>query len=377
MWAWGWIVVVLGTLVADAEIVRRHDRPDSDYLELGARFPAVAKLGGRMGDGTLIRPQWILTAAHVADGMLRRDAPSVVIEGVSYEARDIYLHPSWRQMGPHDIALLRLDRPVEGVAPMLLYRGSGEEGEVATLVGHGMNGEGLTGPDGEDGLRRGATNRVERADERHLLFVFDEGDAGTRLEGIPAGGDSGGPALLVVDGEYQIAGVSSMGEPGRNGPATYGARDYFGRVSTHLGWVDGVLAGRGTPTTAPAAGGQVVEATRPVGRSPREQLIRSVVDAFGPDAEVTSMERLRDHFVESLKQEYDRGALGAEFERIRVLLSDATEVDVGFGGGGFDLTIIGAEGRLGVVEIRIADGAPPKIGGLRVRRRAPLGLGVS
>jgi hypothetical protein len=40
-----------------------------------------------------------------------------------------------------------------------------------------------------------------------------------------------------------IVGISSAGQPGRNGPATYGARDYFGRVSTHLAWIREAMAG--------------------------------------------------------------------------------------------------------------------------------------
>lgn len=46
-------------------IVIRHDRPDSLYRALGARYPAVVKVG-RAGDGTLIADRWVLTAAHVA-----------------------------------------------------------------------------------------------------------------------------------------------------------------------------------------------------------------------------------------------------------------------------------------------------------------------
>ncbi|MEM7416226.1 MAG: trypsin-like serine protease [Gemmatimonadota bacterium] len=369
MWGLGWIIVMLSTFAADDEIVRRHDRPDADYLELGAQFPAVAQLGGRMGDGTLIRADWVLTAAHVADGMLRRGSRSVVLGGESYEARDIYLHPDWGQMGPHDVALIQLDRPVVGVAPMALYRGDGEAGEIAIILGHGRTGDGRTGPTGEDRRRRGATNRIETADDGLLVFVFDEGPDATELEGTPAGGDSGGPALLDVDGTYLIAGVSSMGGPGRNGPATYGARDYFARVSTYLGWLDGTLAGETVPSEGPRGESQVVEATRPVGSSPRETLLRTFVDALRPEAESGALDAMsRDGFSVSLQNVYGSGALDDDLAAIRSWLTAATELDVGFGGGGFELTILGEAGVLAVVGLEIDSGDPPRLAGIRLRR---------
>jgi len=48
-------------------IIIRDDRPDSKYIALGAQFPAECSVG-RAGEGTLIAPQWVLTAAHVAKG---------------------------------------------------------------------------------------------------------------------------------------------------------------------------------------------------------------------------------------------------------------------------------------------------------------------
>ena len=35
-------------------IIIRHDRGDAEYLAVGGQYPAVGKVGRRMGDGTLI-----------------------------------------------------------------------------------------------------------------------------------------------------------------------------------------------------------------------------------------------------------------------------------------------------------------------------------
>jgi hypothetical protein len=142
----------------------------------------------------------------------------VEIEGQILAIDSIAIHPDWMDMGPHDFALLRLVEP-QGEVP--LYSGSDELGMIATLVGHGLQGDGLTGPTGEDGRRRGATNEVSGVDARHIIFTFEEGEEGTDLEGTPAGGDSRRPAFAVAEGELVVLGISSMGGDGRrNGPAT-------------------------------------------------------------------------------------------------------------------------------------------------------------
>ncbi len=45
-------------------------------------------------------------------------------------------------------------------------------------------------------------------------------------------------------GKFYIAGVSSAGFDGVAGPGTYGAADHFTRVSSYLGWIEGVMVGR-------------------------------------------------------------------------------------------------------------------------------------
>ncbi len=230
---------------AATHIVRRHDRPDSLYLALGAKYPAVG-IVGRRGDGTLIAPTWVLTAAHVAFDL---DTSRVRMRFGSreYHIRRAVTHPDWRELGPHDVGLLELTEPVEGIEPLELYAGKDEAGKTMVLVGHGdvrpMGGQG--GEWIRDGLARAATNVVVGIDNGRLVFRFDAPPRGTDLEGTPGRGDSGGPALLVVGGKPQVAGVSSAGFDGTNGPGTYGAVDHFTRVSEALSWIRGVLAARG------------------------------------------------------------------------------------------------------------------------------------
>ena len=227
-------------MAAAPPIVIRDDRPDSLYLALGAQFPAVARIG-RAGDGTLITDRWILTAGHVAAGVDLARA-KVHIGGRAYGIRRAIAHPQWREMGPHDIGLLELSEAVTGVSPLGLYEGRGEEGQVATLVGHGDTRTGRGGPWVSDGRARGARSRVVDVDAGRLVFRFDPPPEGEELGGAPGRGDSGGPALLHRGGTVYVAGVSSAGYDGANGPGTYGAVDHFTRVSDHLDWIRSTLA---------------------------------------------------------------------------------------------------------------------------------------
>jgi hypothetical protein len=223
------------------QVIRRADRPDERYLALGARYPAVIALG-RVGDATLIAPDWLLTAAHVANAVRSGRAGNTIRIGAKgYRFDRVVLHPSWRELGDHDIGLIHLSQHVDGLHPIPIHRGSTEVNSIATIVGHGGSGAGDAATRIEDGRARAATSRVDSASAVRLYFSFDAPPGGTDLEGAPGPGDSGGPALLITGGSPTVAGISSAGFDGRTGPGSYGAVDVFTRVSTHAAWIDSVM----------------------------------------------------------------------------------------------------------------------------------------
>src|SRR5262245_50341284 len=70
------VVTLLGSTVFAATI--RHDRNPQDYLDIGAFFTPVGRVDGvgtnssggtfnYIASGTLVAPDWVLTAAHVVD----------------------------------------------------------------------------------------------------------------------------------------------------------------------------------------------------------------------------------------------------------------------------------------------------------------------
>ncbi len=247
----------LATVGESSAIVIRHDRDDARYLTLGERYPAVGSLVP-VGDGvvTLIAPGWAITAAHVAE-IISPFSHSVLFEGVEYPVEGRFYHPDWKATTGSDghmdelhvdMALLKLAGPVREVTPVSLYADSDEPGKRITFIGWGDYGNGQSGPEDNDGKRRGARNTVSSVDRDWVRFLFDAPPAGDDLEGISGPGDSGGPALYERDGEVFIIGVGSSNDDlGQGLPeCTYGTTELYARVSTHRGWIVETMRSRDT-----------------------------------------------------------------------------------------------------------------------------------
>ena len=243
---------------AASPIVMRHDVKEERFLAQASRYPATASVRpadaarGLAGEGTLIDPQWILTAAHVASLLAPNDLAEVA--GTTVRIDRVVLHPEWHRVDDvkADVALLRLRSPIRHVRPVKLYELQDEAGLVVTFVGRGGTGTGLTGPTGEDRRRRAATNRVEKAEGPFLQFRFDApGDSSvTELEGISGPGDSGGPAYAERNGELFVIGVSSWQDASPTGrrQGRYGVLEYYCRVSFFHRWIRQTLTpGRHEP----------------------------------------------------------------------------------------------------------------------------------
>jgi hypothetical protein len=232
------LVMLLVTLPLSA-IVMRHDREDSRYRALGERMgAAVVDMNLPGGTGTLIAPEWVLTAAHVVK-LFKRVPHEVVVGGRKVPVKRVVVYPGGGE-GKDDIALVELEMRIDSVKPAALYRGSEENGKQVTFVGRGMSGDGLQGPVARDRVLRASTNRIERVTERWLVFRFDAPPAGEDLEGISGPGDSGGPAFIEQDGKLLLAGVSSGQDSRATGgkEGLYGVDEYYVRVSKYLDWIE-------------------------------------------------------------------------------------------------------------------------------------------
>jgi hypothetical protein len=227
-------------------VIIRHDKADTLYLELGEKHRRqIVHFNLPDGEGTLIAPRWVLTAAHVASEVYH--GTRVTIAGYQYMVESRFLYPGWWKEARKDIALVRLARPVKGIAPVPLYTGTDEEGRIVTLLGSGRTGNGLIGQRAAgDGKLRAAHNRINRVTSSWIKLVFDPPQSALDLEGVSGQGDSGGPALIQKDGSWYVAGISTLQTFAKPGlyEGKYGVTDYYLRVSSFVPWIERVMEER-------------------------------------------------------------------------------------------------------------------------------------
>ena len=244
------IVISLATPAKRNPIITRHDRADSVSINFAKELPVISsivKYSSTDVAGTLITPQWVLSAAHVAETI--KDGQKLIQGTDSLIVEKVVIHPGWLEHGrPEDIALIKLKIPVSNVVTPGLYKNRDEAGQEVIVAGNGDYGTGLTGPEGNDGVFRAATNRIEEASENYLKWKFENPDSEpnlvTALEGISGPGDSSGPAFIKEGNVYFIAGISS----GQSTKATngkegfYGVTEYYTRVSSYINWIEEIIA---------------------------------------------------------------------------------------------------------------------------------------
>ncbi len=206
-------------------------------------FPAVGMVGGPGGfgcTGTLIAPNWVLTAAHCMTGI--GPAKAVVrINGVDYRSVRVLVHPR-TDLAPNvfgtdpanDIALIQLAESVVGVAPIEIYRDAPLVGQSVTVVGYGAGG-GPEGAVGGYGVKRSGVTPLDFVTTRIIGWDFDDPE-----EANTAAGDSGGPVLIEQDGVFYVAGVISGGD---KADGSLGDRSYNTRVDAYQNWIDTMLFG--------------------------------------------------------------------------------------------------------------------------------------
>lgn len=248
-------------------VVVRHDLDDSKYLVPASEFAALVDLPCE-GHGVLIAPQWVVTAAHAVSW--QTEIKEVRIHGIPRDVEYVVVHPGYRKppqelidevlttgdatllrvllASSDDIALVKLVQPVADVSPVALYEGDDELGKIAKIMGKGATSTGAVGYGAHDSHRtelRRAFNTITSADGRWFCYVFDDAPSALPLEGMTGGGDSGGPALIQVEDQWRLAGLTSWtaapGDVRTLRLGLYGQTSCNVRISHYVDWIESNL----------------------------------------------------------------------------------------------------------------------------------------
>jgi hypothetical protein len=262
-----WTIAILFVLAAGivdsaSAIVVRDEHDDMLYRSLGSsspyesvgRFSGTTAKSGFLASGTLIAPEWVLTAAHVVDSA---KTLTFTIGGHSYQVDRTITYPGWNGnlWSGCDLGLVHLAKPVENIRPAQLYTGSAELNQADTVVGFGQTGTGSVGGTKADGVKRGAQNVITQIENRRLLVAdFDNpmpvgavslGYAQSLpLEGMIAPGDSGGGLFITTSTGTYLAGVNSfVGSDSGRPRSVFGNFSGHTRVSAFSDWIEARIHG--------------------------------------------------------------------------------------------------------------------------------------
>lgn len=279
------LFALLAVSFTASAVVIRSDVKDAKYRVAASTFPAFVDMPGE-GQGVLIAPQWVITAAHAAPMQMQGMEDDVTIGGVAHKVKRVITYPGYKRLpeklikqalasgnvskvwaflaSSNDIALIELASPVTDVTPVPLYRGDKEVGMTVELVGKGATGNGAVGQyphSPHRGVLRRAFNVIVGADARYVWYRFDPPPSSALpLEGITGSGDSGGPLLIGDGSSKRLVGLASWSKYPLDHPflskwkpghpyleGLYGEIGCAVRISRYVHWIEGVVS---APTSA-------------------------------------------------------------------------------------------------------------------------------
>jgi MYXO-CTERM domain-containing protein len=212
--------------------------------------------------GTIVAPEWIVTAAHCVEGI----APARIVAGstrlsqpelgqVAAVTRAITVPGYADPTVGKDLALLELaapltlDETVRAIRPL-----SDAEAELAapgvlsTVSGWGTLTAGGSSPDVLQSVEVPIVSLADASADYGMSLTADQLAAGVRGVGgkDACQGDSGGPLVIEQGGEVRLAGVVSWGEgcADPSFPGMYArASSFFSFLYSHIGGAPTAVAG--------------------------------------------------------------------------------------------------------------------------------------
>ncbi|BDM83817.1 DNA/RNA non-specific endonuclease [Acaryochloris marina] len=224
--------------------------------------------------GVLIHERVVLTAAHCAPFISRVYLGGESINLINFRGEvktveRVIIHPDYDENNIpwHDLAVLILDSPAQTQPISIATTKEVNSEDNLTLVGFGYEHPTLdigfgTKRKVDVPLTTASNLTATERDEFEILHGFDtryELFAGRKFLGADScKGDSGGPAYIVIDGKYKLAGITSRAA--FSSSIRCGDGGVYTRVAPYLPWIESVTdglvtaspdIGRNTPGESP------------------------------------------------------------------------------------------------------------------------------
>lgn len=279
--------------------------------------------------GSLIAPDWVLTAAHCLEGMDAEDLElniggyflNGLPSGENRRAEWFVLHEDYEHEvdgSANDIALIRLNESSTKTPLKMMNRPTFERiynGFPLTVIGWGVTEEGstvspstlqeVTLPFRSDNICMGTYGGLDSYWSKFVCAGFAEGGKDS------CQGDSGGPMFANVDGAHSLVGVVSWG----GGCARANAYGAYTEVSHYFSWIEQHMHGVSVSGTALfgfiGQGRNKPESFYVINNGDTEAVVTSKVISEGPfDFEIDSENWVTDVIPAKQRCEFKVNATG-------------------------------------------------------------------